>query len=230
MCKKSILGLLSAIVLTTAGTMIPLVSFAEPMNCPALVKYRDGQLATDMDKAFKKYNAANKSLSLLQEVQQESQSLRAKQPTVQAAYQLVLSLNTAVDAVATILHLNPATGIAVDAAKKSGTLLGKIINVADGVSVASAITDGAVLEHIIAETVAEQVPVGAALVGVYKFGQNLKEQKDAYQDGEAMLDVMDTQLAGLEKRLRQVQSKLEQQDVKIKAINVVKNKIDGACG
>ena len=72
--------------------------------------------------------------------------------------------------------------------------------------------------------------MGAALVGVYKFGQNLKEQKDAYQDGEAMLDVMDTQLAGLEKRLRQVQSKLEQQDVKIKAINVVKNKIDGACG
>jgi hypothetical protein len=198
-------------------------------QCEALVKYRDTELSSDLARGLKNYSGAKRSLALLTQVRQEAANLRARQPGVQAAYQLTLGMKTTADAISGILKLDARTRVALGAAKSAGDWSARILNAAQGTSIITALANDSLVEHVVKEAVENSSGFGSALASAYEFVDNLKEHKEVYTQGAEILDVLDSSLAGLERNLRQLDGRLASSTFLLEAVNRRKNEIDKAC-
>ena len=222
---KQVLSVLIAALAVASG--VP--AQAKSPQCAELVRYRDTRLLADYDTAARQQTAANRSLEVLKGVKAEAQKLRAKQPTVNDAYQLTLSLRTAANTVASILRLDPATGALLGTAKTAGGWAGKVLKASEVTSFAAALTENSLAEHLLTEAVADASMLGAALAGAYALAKEIAEQKDAYGDGQQILAMLDDNLKRLEGQVARVDNKLKAASFRLESVNRVRANIDTLC-
>lgn len=203
-------------------------AYAE-VSCRDLVQYRDTQLINDFDKAVKNLNLANNSLSLVKQLQLDTQSLRDKQPTINQVFQLVLSVQTTNNAIANILKLNPETGTLMEAAGQSSKWIQRIMNTSKSVEITQAVSNSHLETYLFWDMVGESQGIGTAIKGIHDFTNDIQEQRENYQDGNEVLDNLDSQLGQLNKLLSNAQQRVNSQQAKIESINHFKNSIDEEC-
>lgn len=222
--KKEFVCSFFIFVLTT-----PLLTMAQSKTCAELINYRDKSLIVDLEKASKKLTMAQDSLSLLKKVQLETQKVANSTPTVNKVFQLVLSIQTVNNAIANILKINPQTGVIMEGAGKANKWVANIMNASSATGVVSAISSSSVENYLFWEAVGDINPIGSGIKAIYELGQNVKEQKEEYDDGQELIETLESQLKTLERSLRKAQERVTQQSNIIRSINEFKNQIDSKC-
>lgn len=191
-------------------------------QCDTLIRFRDAELLSSLDFALKKHDSiVHKSLPFLEKVRQESTKLRERQPSMNAAFQLVLLAKTTAEAIGDILKIDPATGVAVGATRGiSGMLLNQNLTT-------SLLTEN--LEPYIAQEIANSGMAGAALAATYNLTKNMKAHAEAYKDGNQILDAIDDSLGSLNRVIQKQEAALKNTDFKLKIFNEFQNDIAKAC-
>jgi hypothetical protein len=220
--KKHLAAGLVALLLTP-------LAHANADKCNELIPYRDGALYADLDRSFKRLDSAQKSLSLLQTVREDISSARSTQVTVNIAYQLTLAAKTVANVIGGILNISPATGKAMAVAKGSSNWVAAVINTATATELASQIKNGSLVEHIAIEITTNGSPIGAGLKTAYTFSKDIVDHKEQHKAAKEILVDLDRHLAQLERQLKKLNNKSRHNQIKIKAINIIKNEIDKAC-
>lgn len=200
--------------------------FAAPAGCAKLVVYRDQDLVADLDRASKKLTMASGALELLRKTEREAKDLEAKQPGVNAAFQLTLSLQTVASAVGSILKLNPETGILMTGAGRAQSW---VVKAAESGQVAIASASDALPAYVFWETVGDAGMVGAALKGAYEFAEHVKQHKEEYADGKEIVEDLRVRIGALKGALMQAQARVDQQSNILRAVNQFRNEIDKTC-
>lgn len=216
-------------ILLTIICSFSINALAQSKSCHDLTKYRDTYLISDLDKASKKLTMAQDSLDLLKKVQVETQKIADKTPTIEKAFQLVLSIQTVNNAIANILKINPQTGLLMEGAGKANKWVISVMKASSATSMASAISSNSIENYLFWEAVGEINPIGAGIKAIYELGENIKEQKEEYENGEELVEHLNNQLKTLEKELKKAQVRVTQQSNIVRSINEFKNQIDARC-
>lgn len=209
----------------------PAPAEASDAGCAALVRYRDGALAGDLERAFKRYHATADSLALLQSLERETDQALASQPGVQAAYKLTLVAKTTAKAIGDILKLNPANGAILAAAGATEPWAVAVLEKSRKAGVVTNLVynHDALVEEAAKEWIAKNVGAGAALAAIYNFGSNLRQLKAADADGDDTLAALSSSVQALKHAIKKADQEMRSRGIFVDTLNREKNNIDRLC-
>ncbi|MCY1161846.1 hypothetical protein D9M71_18400 [compost metagenome] len=199
------------------------------ISCENLIKYRDTGLFLDYEKAIKKNTAATDSLKLIQQLKKDNDKLLENQPTINLVYQAVLTLKTTSDSIAAILKIVPSYSQALKAADSVNKLSAKLINSSNNLKTMSDVISNGIFDTAMQEVLASQSQIFQVMQDVEQLYQNVSEQKNEYEDGNIILKSLEANTNALDAQIKNLNQKINSNNMQLVIINKVKNDIDAKC-
>ncbi|RAS21226.1 hypothetical protein [Paraburkholderia bryophila] len=174
----------------------------EDPACPSLVTYRDGQLYSDFDRTFRKWNAANEALndtralrSQLTTDQQLQTAAEVAGTTLHMLNILVGALNGVLD-IATVGEQGALSNVGQAAASE---IVKRVSSTGSAIELVQAQTDGQM-----ATAVAGEIPI---IRGAVRFFEGLEKAQEFESLSQDAKRVLNSQLASVESSLKRIEAR-----------------------